>query len=123
MLLGTALAVVLVVFRNQVSGALNQYGGGLGNFGSGIQSFISSVSSPKINPSIGLSLTGVFGDIQSGINSWYNDTYRKGNQNSTDKNSSPTGTGGMNLAQSTSESGGTRPTASGSYLGAYGRPR
>jgi hypothetical protein len=107
-LLGIVAAVVLVVFRNQVSGALKSYGGGLGSFGSGIQSFISSVGSPSIQPTIGLKLGGVFGDIQAGINDWYNDTYRKGNSNSTNTTSAPHSTGGMNISQSTSESGGDR---------------
>lgn len=109
-MIALAAVALLVVFRNQVSGALGQYGNGLGTFGKGIQSFVSSVSSPSITPTIGLNLTGVFGDIQSGLNSWYQGTFNshpQASSNTTSKASSPTGsTAGFNVRQSTQESGG-----------------
>lgn len=95
-------------FRRETSEALNLYGGGLSGIGRGLQSFVSSVGSPQItpkfSPTIGFNTEGIFKDAQ-------NYFFGNENKNTTRKDSAPSGSsGGFNPAQSTTESGGPRPS-------------
>lgn len=95
-----AAIMALVYFRKPVSETLGGLGMGLGTFGTGINQFISQVSSPKIQPTLGLELTGIFGQAAQ----WAGELVKRdtGNQNTT---STPAGTtGGYSIAQGVQES-------------------
>lgn len=100
-----AAIIAIIYFRKPIGEAFGSVGTGLGTFGTGLNTFISQVASPKIEPTFGLKLTGIFGDAANYAGQLIMNDVDKSKTSNQNTSGTPAGvTGGQNLAQSTAES-------------------